>query len=254
MLGDRSLLAPRPARPIRSDPMSPPRILLLEDETSIADPLVYALRSEGFEVVHVRLASEALRELRHAPPALALLDVGVPDGNGFDVCREVRRTSDLPIVFLTARTEEIDRILGLELGADDYVSKPFSPREVCARVRAILRRGGMRGAPTADDERPAAARPVLVLDEVAQRIRCRGEPLTLTRYEYGLLATLLRRPQRIFSRAELMAMVWGDAPDSSDRTIDAHVKSLRAKLRERGLDGELIQTHRHMGYSIRLPD
>jgi two-component system catabolic regulation response regulator CreB len=252
--------------------MTPPRILLLEDEPAIADTLVYALRSDGFGVVHVRLASQALRELRETPPALALLDISVSDGNGFDVCREVRRTSAVPIVFLTARSEEIDRILGLELGADDYVSKPFSPREVCARVRAILRRSGQAVAsgavavgPTpsqyapatgpADEPASAPTRaPTLVLDEPAQRIRCHGNPLTLTRYEYGLLATLLRRPQRIFSRAELMALVWSDAPDSSDRTIDAHVKLLRAKLRECGLQGELIQTHRHMGYSIRLPD
>lgn len=223
-------------------------ILLLEDEPAIADTLVYALRSEGFEVVHVRLASEALAAFAARPPSLAILDVGVPDGNGFDVCRSIRRRSDLPIVFLTARSEEIDRVLGLELGADDYVGKPFSPREVCARVRAILRRYAHGRPPAA----PVAAKGAvpLRLDEAAQRVACGDEYLALTRYEYLLLATLLRRPGRIFSRSELMDLVWGDAPDTADRTVDAHVKQLRAKLRGRGVSPELIQTHRHMGYSL----
>jgi two-component system catabolic regulation response regulator CreB len=231
------------------------RILLLEDEQAIADTLIYALQSEGFEVRHVRLAGEALHAFEAGPPDLAVLDVGVPDGSGFDVCRAIRKTSEVPIVFLSARHEEIDRVLGLELGADDYVVKPFSPREVVARVRAILRRsaasGGMAGvAPGA----PVAQAGALVLDEAAQRIACLGSYLPLTRYEFQLLATLLRRPERIFSRSELMDLVWGGAADTSDRTVDAHVKLLRAKLRERGLMAEVIQTHRNMGYSIRLPD
>lgn len=222
------------------------RILLLEDEQAIADTLLYALQSEGFEVQHVRLAVDAIAAFGAQAPDLAILDVGVPDGNGFDVCRAIRKTSELPIVFLTARAEEIDRILGLELGADDYVTKPFSPREVCARVRAILRRSA--GRPAA----PSAEGAFLQLDETAQRIRCGGQWLALTRYEYRLLATLLKRPQRIFSRAELMDLVWADAPDTADRTVDAHVKLLRAKLREAGASAELIQTHRNMGYSLQL--
>lgn len=229
------------------------RILLLEDEQAIADTLLYALQSEGFEVRHVRLARDALAAFALEPPDLAILDVGVPDGNGFDVCRAIRRTSELPIVFLTARSEEIDRVLGLELGADDYVVKPFSPREVCARVRAILRRS-TAGAPAVPvPPVPVVAASGLTLDETAQRIALGGELLALTRYEFLLLATLLRRPQRIFSRTELMALVWGGAPHTSDRTVDAHIKLLRAKLRERGLAAEVIQTHRHMGYSLRLP-
>ncbi|MGQ3117482.1 MAG: two-component system response regulator CreB [Hydrogenophaga sp.] len=229
------------------------RILLLEDEQAIADTLLYALQSEGFEVRHVGLAREALSAFEEAPPDLAILDVGVPDGNGFDVCRAIRKTSELPIVFLTARHEEIDRVLGLELGADDYVVKPFSPREVCARVRAILRRSAGGGAPAAVPAPTPVAPGLLTLDEKAQRIACEGELLALTRYEFLLLATLLRRPQRIFSRTELMALVWGGAPHTSDRTVDAHIKLLRAKLRERGLVADVIQTHRHMGYSLRLP-
>lgn len=234
------------------------RILLLEDEQAIADTLLFALRREGFEVQHWQLAREALAAFAAQPPDLAILDVGVPDGNGFDVCRAIRKTSELPIVFLTARSEEIDRILGLELGADDYVSKPFSPREVCARVKAILRRsaGHATATTTATAITPATATdsavPVLQLDEAVQRIRCGDRWLALTRYEYRLLATLLKRPQRIFSRGELMDLVWHDAPDTADRTVDAHIKLLRAKLREAGTRAELIQTHRHMGYSLHL--
>ena len=234
------------------------RILLLEDEQAIADTLLFALRREGFEVQHWQLAREALAAFAAQPPDLAILDVGVPDGNGFDVCRAIRKISELPIVFLTARSEEIDRILGLELGADDYVSKPFSPREVCARVKAILRRSAGHATATATTTAitPATATdsavPVLQLDEAVQRIRCGDRWLALTRYEYRLLATLLKRPQRIFSRGELMDLVWHDAPDTADRTVDAHIKLLRAKLREAGTRAELIQTHRHMGYSLHL--
>jgi len=223
------------------------RILLLEDEQAIADTLIYALQSEGFEVRHVRLVGEALKAWEDGLPDLAVLDVGLPDGSGFDVCRAIRKTSELPIIFLSARHEEIDRVLGLELGADDYVVKPFSPREVVARVRAILRRSGSIGAPSA----PVAGPDALVLDEAAQRIACMGSVLALTRYEFQLLATLMRRPERIFSRSELMDLVWGGAADTSDRTVDAHVKLVRAKLREGGLREDVIQTHRNMGYSIR---
>lgn len=228
------------------------QILLLEDEPAIADILLFALRSEGFGVNHVRLASEALAAFRAGPPDLAVLDVGVPDGNGFDVCRAIRKTSDLPIIFLTARNEEIDRVLGLELGADDYVVKPFSPREVCARVKAILRRSANGQATRLTAHAHPSVLAPLRLDEAAQRIACGSDYLALTRYEFLLLATLLRRPGRIYSRTELMDLVWADAPDTLDRTVDAHVKLLRAKLRERGLSTELIQTHRNMGYSLQM--
>lgn len=231
--------------------MSPTRILLLEDEPAIADTLLYALRSEGFEVVHVGLVRDALSAFAEQRPDLAILDVGLPDGSGFDVCRAMRKTSELPIIFLSARGEEIDRVLGLELGADDYVTKPFSPREVCARVKAILRRAGLgRPSKTPLVLPQPEGQSALQLDEAAQRIRCGGEPLGLTRYEYLLLATLLKRPHRIFSRSELMDLVWGDALDTSERTVDAHIKLVRAKLRACGVGAELIQTHRNMGYSF----
>lgn len=221
----------------------PARILLLEDEPSIADNLIYALRSEAFEVTHVGLARDALSAFARDGADLVVLDIGVPDGNGLDVYRSLRQQSDVPVVFLTARSSELDRVLGLELGADDYVTKPFSPREVCARIKSILRRTGQTQA-------VVAAGPWR-LDEVAQQVSHQGHSLNLTRYEYQLMATLMRRPGRIFGRAELMGLVWQDALDTSERTVDAHIKLLRAKLRGAAADPHVLQTHRHMGYSFK---
>lgn len=217
-------------------------VLLVEDEASIADTLIYALGTEGFEVEWQQLGRDGLAALRSRPFDLVILDVGLPDGSGFEVCKQIRRTSDVPLIFLTARSEEIDRVVGLEIGADDYVSKPFSPREVCARVKRILERA-----------RPAApAALVFEHDADAGRVRYHGRPLELTRYEYLLLATLLAAPERIYSRAQLMDLVWTDA-DAFDRTVDTHVKTLRAKLREVDPDADPIVTHRGLGYSLRLP-
>lgn len=221
----------------------PARILLLEDEPSIADNLIYALRSEAFEVTHVGLARDALSAFARDGADLVVLDIGVPDGNGLDVYRSLRQQSDVPVVFLTARSSELDRVLGLELGADDYVTKPFSPREVCARIKSILRRTGQTQA-------VVAAGPWR-LDEVAQQVSYQSHALNLTRYEYQLMATLMRRPGRIFGRAELMDLVWQDALDTSERTVDAHIKLLRAKLRGAAADPHVLQTHRHMGYSFK---
>lgn len=221
----------------------PPRILLLEDEPSIADNLIYALRSEAFEVTHVGLARDALSTFARDGADLVVLDIGVPDGNGLDVYRSLRQHSQVPVMFLTARASELDRVLGLELGADDYVTKPFSPREVCARIKGILRRTGQVST-------VAVAGPWR-LDELAQLVIHQGQSLNLTRYEYLLMATLMRRPERIFGRAELMDLIWQDALDTSERTVDAHIKLLRAKLRGAGADPNALQTHRHMGYSFK---
>lgn len=222
----------------------PARILLLEDEPSIADNLIYALRSEAFDVTHVGLARDALSAFARDGADLVVLDIGVPDGNGLDVYRSLRQHSEVPVMFLTARASELDRVLGLELGADDYVTKPFSPREVCARIKSILRRTGQ--TPT-----QAAPSGPWRLDEVAQQVSHQGLSLNLTRYEYLLMATLMRRPGRIFGRAELMDLVWQDALDTAERTVDAHIKLLRAKLRGAGADPNALQTHRHMGYSFK---
>ena len=219
-----------------------PTILLAEDEAAIAETVLYALRAEGFAVEHVMLGGEVLPRLRRGGIDLVLLDVGLPDRSGFDVCRELRAGSAVPVVFLTARNDEIDRVLGLELGADDYIGKPFSPRELVARVRARLRRHDGAG-----DARDLGR---FELDREAHRIRYAGHALDLTRYEYALLAELLRRPGAILSRSQLLDRAWEDALESGERTVDTHVKTLRAKLRAVDPDADPIRTHRGVGYSI----
>jgi two-component system, OmpR family, catabolic regulation response regulator CreB len=220
-----------------------PRILLVEDESAIADTVVYALRAEGHDVVHCTTGSEAMRRADAMRFDLAILDVGLPDIGGFALCRELRARHDLPVIFLTAHGAEADRVLGFELGADDYIVKPFSPRELAARVRALLR----RVAAAAQASGPAAG---FEHDAEGRRIRWHGQALDLTRYEYGLLAALLARPGAVLSRAQLMDRVWGDALDSSDRTVDTHVKTLRAKLHAIAPDADPIRTHRGLGYSV----
>lgn len=216
-----------------------PRILLVEDETAIAGTVEFALRAEGFETAHALTGQGALALVRQGAFDLAILDIGLPDIGGFALCRELRRVRDLPVIFLTARDAEADRVLGLEIGADDYVAKPFSPRELVARVRAVLRRA-----------HPAAAAPGFVHDAEGHRIHFRGRLLDLTRYEYGLLAALLQRPGSILTRAQLMDRVWGNDSDSSDRTVDTHIKTLRAKLRDVDAASDPIRTQRGLGYSL----
>jgi two-component system catabolic regulation response regulator CreB len=215
------------------------RVLLVEDEGAIAQTIEYALHAEAFQTAHALTGREALRLLAGGGFDLAILDVGLPDIDGFALCRELRRTSDLPVIFLTARDAEAERVLGLELGADDYVAKPFSPRELVARVRAVLRR---KSGPVSDNG--------LVHDAQGRRIHFRGQRLDLTRYEYGLLAALMQRPGAILSRAQLLDRVWGDERESADRTVDTHVKTLRAKLRAIDPDVDPIRTRRGLGYSI----
>jgi len=228
-----------------------PRILIVEDEQAIADTLVYALASEGYEPEHVTLAHEALQRLGAESFALAILDIGLPDGNGFDLCRQLRRFSDLPVIFLTARGDEIDRIVGLEIGADDYVTKPFSPREVAARVRVVLRRTLNAVSAAAPEAGPAA---LFQLDAMACRIRFQGHALDLTRYEYLLLKLLLENPERIFSREQLLERVWADPTEVFDRTVDTHIKTLRAKLRAVDPSLDPIRTHRGLGYCLCKPE
>ena len=222
------------------------RVLVVEDEPSIADTLVYALKTEGFAVDWVSSGEETERRAVDGAYAAIVLDIGLPDMTGFEVCRRIRRTSQVPILFLTARTAEVDRIVGLEIGADDYVVKPFSPREVTARVRAILRR-------TSDRSERAAGTPAtgFTIDDERRRIAFRGVDLVLTRNEYRLLKTLVGRPGRVFSRDELLEAAWDDPGASMDRTVDAHIKAIRAKLRLAAPDADPIETHRGVGYSLR---
>lgn len=225
----------------------PKTILIVEDEIAIADSIAYALRTEGFEPQHVSLGEQALSTLRSLDvplPELVVLDIGLPDMNGFEVCRRLRQFSNIPVIFLTARSDEIDRIVGLEIGADDYVTKPFSPRELVARIRVILR----RIAPISSV--PAAASNRFILRSQEARILFCGHALDLTRYEYLLLKTFIEHPAHVMSRAQLMDRIWTDAPDTLERTVDAHIKSLRAKLRAIDEAHNPIQTHRGMGYSL----
>jgi len=229
--------------------MGAAEILLLEDDPAIAFTVAFALRRDGFEVTQVLLVRDAQQALRTRRPALAIFDLGLPDGSGLDLCRSLRRDPDaalaaLPVLMLTARGEEIDRVLGLELGADDYMPKPFSPRELVARVRALLRRAALSSTPA-----PAPKGP-FELDEAGQRVRYAGVWLSLTRLEYGLLRALLSAPTRIHSREALLAAVWGDSSEASDRTVDTHVKTLRAKLRAHAPDRDPITTHRGLGYAL----
>lgn len=224
-----------------------PALLLVEDDPAIADATMIALRAEGFEVIHAGLAGDALARLREGGIDLVLLDVGLPDLSGFEACRRLRAWSAVPVVFLTARNDEVDRVLGLELGADDYIAKPFSPRELVARVRARLRRHPAADR-SADDAANTHGR--FDHDPEARRIRCDGALLDLTRYEYALLAELLRRPGAILSRAQLLDRAWTDALDSGERTVDTHVKTLRAKLRAATGGIDPIRTHRGIGYSL----
>lgn len=239
-----------------------PRILVVEDEPAIADTLLYALRTEGFEPEWCATGRAGLAALAAKGFALVVLDVGLPDGTGFEVCKEIRRTSAVPVLFLTARNSELDRVLGLEIGGDDYLVKPFSPRELTARVKAILRRtngggnplvasGGTAAVAMGADAARAGAAPEFVVDEERCTIRFRGVALELTRNEYRLLRTLVARPGRVFSREQLLEAAWDDPGASMDRTVDAHVKLVRAKLRAVAPEADPIQTHRGLGYSLR---
>ncbi|UXU91516.1 two-component system response regulator CreB [Burkholderia sp. S-53] len=236
--------------------MNQPNILIVEDEMAIADTIVYALGTDGMQTVHCTLGQAALDHLRDTRFDLVVLDVGLPDLSGFEVCRRLRTFTDVPVIFLTARHDEIDRIVGLEIGADDYVVKPFSPRELAARVRVILRRFYRTAtpqptpAPAPAEAQAAITAPGFVLDTDGARVTWLGHALDLTRYEFGLLALLVRHPGRIYSREQLMDLVWHEALDSADRTVDTHIKTLRAKLRAIDPERDPIRTHRGMGYSL----
>jgi two-component system catabolic regulation response regulator CreB len=223
-------------------------VLIVEDETAIAETIIYALQTEGFIALWKASGQDALAAVRQRAIALIVLDVGLPDMSGFDVCREIRRTKNVPVIFLTARSEEIDKVVGLELGADDYMAKPFSPRELTARVRAILRR--VNGEP----QNAANVAPLSTSwthDSTRCRISFRGHALDLTRNEYRLLTTMILQPGRVFSREQLMAAAWEDPGAALDRTVDAHIKTLRAKIAAAAAGADPILTHRGLGYSLR---
>ena len=222
----------------------PDRILVVEDEPELAALLRDYLVREGFEAECVSDGDAALAVFRAAPPALMLLDIMLPGSDGLTVCREIRRSSEMPVIMVTARVEEIDRLLGLELGADDYICKPFSPREVVARVKAVLRRA--RAAAARNDGMPAG----IQLDEDRFRLMLHGVAVDLTAVEFRLLKALAVTPGRICSRSQLMDQIYDDHRVVSDRTIDSHIKKLRRKIADAAPDHELIHSVYGVGYKF----
>jgi len=226
-----------------------PRILIVEDEPSISDNIQFVLEGEGLETVRVGTGLAAVPVLDESAVDLIVLDIGLPDINGFDLLREIRKTRSTPIILLTARTAEIDRVLGLEIGADDYVAKPFSPRELAARVKAVLRRSpaAVTGTPSAALHSSGA----FLVNTSKRTITFFGTGLELSKYEFDILRQFIERKGHVFSREQLMDLVWEQPETSLDRTVDAHIKNIRANLRAVRPDLEPIVTHRGTGYSLR---
>jgi len=226
-------------------------ILIVEDEPAIVDAMQYALEEEGFATVVRSMGGEVPALLERENISLIILDIGLPDISGLELIKLIRLRFEVPVIFLTARSSEIDRVVGLELGGDDYVVKPFSPRELTARVKAILRRAGPRG-----QEMPPAAGPVQAsqavwrVDADRRQIFYHGVGLELSRYEYNLLGVLLHNPGRVFTRDHLMRLAWEEPDASMERTVDAHIKNIRAKLKAIAPDEEAIVTHRGVGYAL----
>jgi two-component system OmpR family response regulator len=225
------------------------RVLVVDDDPHLRDVLAYTLQREGLEVTLATDGQKALDLLGPRPPFdLVVLDILMPEVDGLEVCRRLRQVSRIPVVFLSSRSEEIDKILGLELGGDDYVTKPFSPRELAARVKAVLRRASEQAAP-AGASKVLEVGPVR-LDQSRHEVSCHGTPLRLTVTEFGLLASLLERPGRLLSRAQLMELAYAYDNLITERTIDTHVKRIRKKFKE--LDVDPIETVYGLGYKFRL--
>lgn len=225
------------------------KILVVEDEPSIADNITYALSTEGFEPEWCPTGKDTLEALKKHDAVMVILDVGLPDINGFELAREILRDYEVPIIFVTARADEIDRIVGLEIGADDYVVKPFSPRELTARVKAVLRR--VSSVSRNEQEYTGKGAVGIEVDEERHRITFHDEVIDLSRYEYRILSILASRPGRVYSREQLMRLAWEEPEMSLDRTVDTHIKTIRQKLRAIRPDEDPIVTHRGVGYSLK---
>jgi DNA-binding response OmpR family regulator len=224
------------------------KVLVVEDDPRISDVLEYALKADGHDVEKAQRGREAIEMAQRSAPALIVLDVGLPDLDGFEVCRSVRKFSDVPVIFLTSRSDEIDRVVGLEIGGDDYVVKPFSPRELLARIKAIRRRHDRAASaqPEAENEPELRYGPITI-DPEKFRVRSGNREIVLTAQEFKLLELLVRHPGRVFTRAQVLNRAWGDGGLVTDRTIDVHVKSLRKKFGE----FDFIETVRGIGYRAR---
>ena len=221
-----------------------PKILIVEDEPAIAETIQYALETDGFETHLLSAGMPVMSILGQETIDLIVLDIGLPDISGLELCKEIRQTHSLPIIFLTARADEIDRVVGLEIGADDYVVKPFSPRELAARVKAVLRRTQQPSAVPTD-------RQAFQIDTDRRQISYFGTPMELSRYEYNLLEILMQRPGHVYSREQLMEMAWDEPEASMDRTVDAHIKNIRGKLKSIKPKIDPIITHRGIGYALK---
>jgi two-component system response regulator ResD len=221
------------------------KVLVVDDEDSVRELIELYLKKEGFEVIHAREGREALRLNGEHHPDLIVLDLMLPGLDGWEVCRQIRSSHQVPIIMLTARTEEVDRIVGLELGADDYVVKPFSPRELVARVKAVLRRGT-----SAAEEAETLTFLGLRIDRVQHRVEVNGEEVHLTPTEFRLLWCLASRPGRVFSRAELLDRIWGYDSESDARTVDVHIKRLRQKTQAAESQSFTITTVWGLGYKF----
>jgi two-component system response regulator BaeR len=215
-------------------------VLIIEDEAALAEILRDYLRQAGMEADVLHEGTHAVETILRARPDVVILDIMLPGKDGLSICREVRAASDVPIILETAKVEEIDRLLGLELGADDYICKPFSPRELVARVKAILRRVDRQARPSDDGG--------LVLDADQRIATLDGKPLELTRREFQLLSVLVNRPGRVFSRSQLLDLVFPDDSDVFDRTIDSHIKNIRQKIKKRDPDSAAIRSVYGVGY------
>jgi DNA-binding response OmpR family regulator len=230
-------------------PTDTPRILLVDDEESLQKLLSYPLRSDGYEVVAAADGQEALDRFDEGSFDLVVLDVMLPRVDGFDVCRKLRARSAVPIIMLTAKAEEFDKVLGLELGADDYITKPFSMREFRSRVKAVLRRAELvRGD---DDGDEPLVQGELAIDFSKRQVEVRSEPVRLTYVEFEILSTLARAPGRVFSRTMLLERLWGDSSYRDPRTIDVHIRHLREKLERDAKSPEYLFTVRGVGYHFR---
>jgi DNA-binding response OmpR family regulator len=225
------------------------RILLVDDEQPIQTLLSFPLQRDGYEVVQASDGREALARFDEQAFDLVVLDVMLPRMDGLEVCRRLRARSSVPIIMLTAKSEEIDKVLGLELGADDYITKPFSLREFRSRVKAALRRAGMAGAET-EDERPIEARD-LRIDPAKRSVTLRGAPIQTTYVEFEILSAMAAGPGRVYTRDMLLARVWGDSAYRDPRTIDVHIRHLREKIEADAKEPEYIFTVRGVGYRFR---
>lgn len=227
--------------------MSKVKILIVEDDEKIAELLKDYFEKADFDAMILNSGNMVVSNVQISPPDVILLDIMLPDKDGMTICREIRSFSNVPILMLTAKVEEIDRLLGLELGADDYICKPFSPREVVARVKAVIRRTYPKKAKT------KLVVGSLIIDEENYKVTIGGSDINLTPNEYELLRVMMSRPNRVFTRADLVSKIQGYTYDGYDRTIDSHIKNLRKKINEYLPDQKIIQTVYGIGYKIGLP-